>query len=86
MAEAFQTLDVVAGQTLGLEAIEKVSTQIGVSRSCFEHMIEDHQDRMAHGNLSAFPPAVTRQAAILRGQVTILRAARRPGGLRQASL
>jgi hypothetical protein len=71
MPKAFQPSHVVARHALRLEAIEKVTTQVGVSRSGFPHVIEDHQDRMAYGNERAFPAAAAGQPAILRSQIGI---------------
>ena len=71
---------------LRLETIKEVAAQVRVTLSCIEHVIEDHEHRMAHGNQSAFLSAAACQAAVLRGQVAILGATCCPGGLRQGSL
>ena len=86
MAEEFQALDVVAGQAFRLETVKKVAAQVVVAGSCFEHVIEDHEHRVAHSNQSAFPPATACQAAVLRSQVAILGATCRLSGLRQGPL
>ena len=39
MTEAFQPPDVIAGHALRLEVIEEVSAQVGIVRSCFQHVI-----------------------------------------------
>src|SRR5437588_12682147 len=43
VTEAFQALDVITGQTLRFETVEKVAAQVGVARSCSHHVIENHQ-------------------------------------------
>src|SRR5208283_663470 len=42
MAEMLKSVDVVASQALGLEVIEKVSSQVGVLGATLQQMVDDH--------------------------------------------
>src|SRR5439155_1949931 len=82
--EIFQALDVVTSQAFGLETVEEVSAQVLVGRTFFEHMVEDHQNRVADRDQSALPAPASRQASVLRRQIGVLAVAGRPSGLQQA--
>src|SRR5215831_1971263 len=71
---------------LRLELVEEIAAQLLIGRAPLEHMVEDHQDRMAHGNQGPFLPPSARQTSVLRRQVGLLRVARGPGRLRQGPL
>jgi len=40
----------VSFHPLGLELVEEMAAKLLIGRAPFEHMVEDHEDRMAHGN------------------------------------
>ena len=48
MAHGFEAFEVIAGQTLWLKTVEEVASEVGISRALFQHMVEDHQQGMAH--------------------------------------
>ena len=66
----------VSFHTLGLELVEEIAAELLIGRAPFEHRVEDHEDRMAHGNQGPFLPPSARQTPVLRRQVGLLGVAR----------
>ena len=46
MGEGFEPFKAIAGQTLGLQAVEEVASEVGIGRALFQRMVEDHQQGM----------------------------------------
>ena len=76
-----ETIDVITGEALGFEAVKKVGAQIRILPTFFQEIVENYQDGMPDGDQSAFLASASYQASVLRGQVTALGVARRPGRL-----
>jgi len=54
VSEVFEPPDMVAGDALGVEAVEEVFSQFVIVAVVFEHVVEDGQDRVGDGDDSPF--------------------------------
>ena len=81
MTKLLEAIDVITRKALGFEAVKKVGAQIRILPTLFQEIVENYQDGMPDGDESAFLAPASHQASVLRGQVTVLGVARRPGRL-----
>src|SRR5439155_21731997 len=81
MTKLLEAIDVITRKALGFEAVKKVGAQIRILPTLFQEIVENYQDGMPDGDESAFLSPASHQASVLRGQVTVLGVARRPGRL-----
>ncbi len=83
VTKALQAFDVVTSETLRLEPVQEVTTQVDIASVVFQKMINNHQDRLTDGDQGSLLPAAGGQAPVLSSEGAVSGVTRRPRGLHQ---
>src|SRR3954454_3159399 len=78
VTETLQALDQIVPQPLRLPLVEVVHSQIPIFDVILQHVIEDHQQAVPHGDQRPLLAPSRRQPAVLGAEVAVLGPPRRP--------
>src|SRR5258708_29808075 len=84
-SKALETLDQIASVLLRFQCVKIVRTEVLIGDRGLEHVVDDHEERMADCDQGSFFSAARRQSSVQRSQVTVLGAAGSPGRFNQGT-
>src|SRR5262245_26367217 len=81
VAEGSEPFGVIAGEPLGVQAVEVVATQLAVRLAVLEDVVGDHEEAVGDGDDGLLVPAALDEPPVLRREVAVACADGAPGAL-----